>query len=116
MFHSRRIGKKANYLKPSDGEPKTPLKNTTILGAMKVLGSSQSGLNYGFIEAVTNEERVTWLYDSTATSIIIEPQTYYSVAKIEAPVINKISRLGIMATDVSRKETPGQLRWGRIGT
>ena len=112
LFHSRRIGKKANYLKPSDGEPKTPLKNTTILGAMKVLGSSQSGLNHGFIEAVTNEERVTWLYDSTATSIIIEPQTYYSVAKIEAPVINKISRLGIMATDVSRKENPGSTTLG----
>tara|TARA_Y100001970_G_C14249233_1_gene870545 strand:+ start:1796 stop:4231 length:2436 start_codon:yes stop_codon:yes gene_type:complete len=107
LFHSRRIGKKANYLEPEEGEPKSPLGNTTILGAMKVLGSTQSGFNYGFIEAITNEERVTWLYDSTKTSVLIEPLTYYSVAKIEAPMINKLSRLGIMATDVSRRENPG---------
>ena len=107
LFHSRRIGKKANYLEPDNGEPKSPLGNTTILGAMKVLGSTQSGLNYGFIEAVTNEKMVTWLYDSTSASILIEPLTYYSVAKIEAPIINKLSRFGVMATDVSRRNNPG---------
>lgn len=112
LFHSRRIGKKSNYLQPDEGEPKSTLENTTILGAVKVLGSTQSGFNYGFIEAVTNEERVRWLYDSTSTSIIIEPLTYYSVAKIEAPVINKVSRLGIMATDVSRQKNPGATTGG----
>mgnify|MGYP001362639536 FL=1 len=107
LFHSRRIGKEANYFLPEEGEPQSPIENTTILGAMKVLGSTESGYNYGFIEAITDEKKVNWIYNSGDSSIIVEPLTYYSVAKIEAPIINKVSRFGIMATDVKRRKNPG---------
>ena len=57
LFHSRRIGKSPDYLLPEDGEIENAPENITILGAVKLMGNTASGLNYGVIEAVTSEER-----------------------------------------------------------
>ena len=111
LFHSRRIGRAPGYYLPEEGELKNPPEYTTILGAMKVMGNTASGINYGLIGALTAEESATLIADSadsqTDVDVVIEPRTNYSIGRFEVPVINDISRVGIMVTDVSRSDNPG---------
>jgi len=107
LFNSRRIGRKPIYNMPDEGEIKNISDYTTIIGATKIMGSTASGINYGLIGAVTAEETGLQNDDFDSTTIIIEPRTNYSIGRFEFPVINNISRVGIMATDVSRKNNPG---------
>ena len=108
LFNSRRIGKRPNYNIPDDGQLENMPDYTTILGASKIMGSTASGINYGLIGAVTAQEKATHI-DSLGSSreIVIEPRTNYSIGRVEIPVINNISRFGIMATDISRKDNLG---------
>ena len=111
LFHSRRIGRAPGYTLPEDGELKDIPEYTTILGAMKVMGNTGSGINYGLIGAVTAEESAVLVSDSTGIQtdegVVIEPRSNYSIGRFEMPVINDISRIGIMVTDVSRENNPG---------
>ena len=111
LFHSRRIGRAPGYTLPEDGELKDIPEYTTILGAMKVMGNTGSGINYGLIGAVTAEESAVLVSDSTGVQtdegVVIEPRSNYSIGRFEMPVINDISRIGIMVTDVSRENNPG---------
>ena len=111
LFHSRRIGRAPGYTLPEDGELKDIPEYTTILGAMKVMGNTGSGINYGLIGAVTAEESAVLVSDSTGVQtdegIVIEPRSNYSIGRFEMPVINDNSRIGIMETEVSRENNPG---------
>ena len=108
LFNSRRIGRRPNYNIPDDGELEGIPEYTTILGASRIMGSTSSGINYGFIGALTAEESATHV-DSLGNrkKIVVEPMTNYSIGRIEVPMINKVSRFGIMTTNVSRKNNPG---------
>ena len=104
LFHSRRIGNAPGYFYPDSGEVENIPGNTTILGAVKLLGTTNSGINYGLINANTAEESGTLINpDGQKEDFVVEPQTNYAVGRIEKPIINNFSRLGIMATDVRRK-------------
>ena len=108
LFNSRRIGRRPNYYTPDDGELEDIPDYTTILGASRIMGSTASGINYGFIGALTAEESAIHV-DSIGSrkKLVIEPKTNYSIGRIEVPMINKISRFGVMTTNVSRKDNPG---------
>ncbi len=107
LFNSRRIGRRPGYYIPDDGELENIPDYTTILGASKIMGSTGSGINYGLIGASTAQETATHIDSLGSSEIIIEPRTNYSIGRIEIPVINNISRFGIMATDVSRRDNSG---------
>ena len=111
LFHSRRIGRVPSYNLPEEVELKDTPEYTTILGATKIMGNTASGINYGLIGAITAEESATLVIDSTDVQsdgkIVIEPITNYTIGRFEVPVINDISRVGLMVTDVSRKNNPG---------
>ena len=111
LFHSRRIGRAPSYNLPEEGELKDAPDYTTILGATKVMGNTASGINYGLIGAVTAEESATLVIDSADVQsdegIVIEPRTNYTIGRIEVPLINDVSRVGLMVTDVSRKNNSG---------
>ena len=103
VFHSRRIGKAPNYFMPADGNIISASENTTILGAAKVLGKTPSGINYGFIESLTdNEIGVLESEDGSRSEFLLEPRTNYFIGRIEAPFINNASILGATFTDVRR--------------
>jgi len=111
LFHSRRIGRAPSYNLPEEGELKDAPEYTTILGATKVMGNTASGINYGLIGAITAEESAILVIDSADVqsdgNIVIEPRTNYTIGRFEVPMINDISRVGLMVTDVSRKNNPG---------
>lgn len=107
LFNSRRIGQRPGFYSPESGSIVDRPEATTILGAAKVLGETNSGLRYGFINAVTNEEYGTWEYDDAGKvkreKFLIEPYTNYFIGRIEKAVINDISTIGFMTTDLRRK-------------
>jgi len=106
LFNSRRIGKVPNYLIPENGDVSNIPDNTTILGAFKFLGNFNNGIKYGLINALASEEIASWrdtLEISELVDTIIEPQTNYLVTKFDVPIINEVSRLGLMGTNVNRR-------------
>lgn len=107
LFHSRRIGQRPSFLHPDKGSIVDRPDATTILGAAKIMGETSSGMRYGIIEAVTNEEYGTREYDENAQSIrdrfLIEPYTNYFIGRVEQPIINEVSTIGLMATDLRRQ-------------
>mgnify|MGYP003962187813 CR=1 FL=1 len=56
LFNSRRIGRAPGFYAPESGSIVDKPEATTILGSAKLMGKSASGLRYGIINAVTNEE------------------------------------------------------------
>ena len=63
MFNSRRIGRRPSFIEPSTGDIIDRPNETTILSAAKILGQTSSGVKYGVINALTNEEFGTREYD-----------------------------------------------------
>mgnify|MGYP000061803612 FL=1 len=108
LFHSRRIGQTPSTLTPEEGLIIDRPDATTILGAGKILGETAAGTKYGIIEAVTDEEFGVWETESGDTVIqergIIEPRTNYFIGRVEQPVFNNLSTVGVMMTDLRRVE------------
>jgi len=107
LFNSRRIGKKPSYYKPDSGSIIDKPNETTILGATKILGETSSGLKYGLINAITDREYGTVEDDIDGNiqrkKFLIEPYTNYFVGRLEKPVVNELSTIGFMATDLRRQ-------------
>ena len=105
LLHSRRIGQAPGVLVPEENVILNRSENTTILGAGKILGEMSGGTKYGLIEAITDEEFGTWETESGDTvSGLIEPRSNYFIGRVEQPVINSLSTVGLMITDVRRNE------------
>mgnify|MGYP001489131526 FL=1 len=106
LFNSRRIGRRPNFNEPSSGDIIDQPNETTILSAAKVLGQTTSGIKYGFINAITSEEygkREFELNGRINTDrYLIEPYSNYFVGRFTKPVVNELSTIGFMATDVRR--------------
>ncbi len=108
QFHSRRIGKEPGYFYPDNGSIIESPDATTILAAAKITGKTPSGLGFGLIESLTDEVYGTWEYiDSDSSTVtedfLLEPYTNYLVGRVEKPVFNNVSTVGMMFTDVRRK-------------
>ena len=112
LFNSRRIGRRPGYYEPESGSIIDKPNETTIIGAAKILGETSSGLKYGLINAITDQEYGT-VEDEIDGNIqrkkfMIEPYTNYFVGRVEKPVINDLSTIGFMATDLHRKNETTQ--------
>lgn len=93
LFYSRRIGR-APQLAGQYGDETSPT-NTTILGAAKVGGRLGRGLSVGLLDAVTQREQ-------GAGGATIEPQTNYSVARLQQSIFGGSGDIGSMVTVVNR--------------
>ncbi|MCK5439293.1 MAG: hypothetical protein KAI97_05085, partial [Gemmatimonadetes bacterium] len=106
-FYSRRIG--ANPSGNPDGDYVDVPKNTSILGAAKLTGRMGSGLNVGFLGAVTAKEKAR-VHDS-ATGITgeqtVEPMAGWGIARLQQEVFGNGSWIGAVATGVERDLDPG---------
>lgn len=90
LFYSRRIGRS-----PQLGAPGEDAVSTTILGAAKLTGRLNSGLNLGLIDAVTQREL-------GADGRTIEPQTNYFVGRLLKEMRQGRSSLGALVTMTNR--------------
>ena len=106
FFYSRRIGRKPRHFGLPEGaiELNRP-EATTILGAAKIVGRTQSGTSFGIIEAVTAPEHAQIEVDGKRHDHLIEPLTNYFVGRINQDVLEGNSRVGLIATSVNRQNS-----------
>jgi|TARA_Y100000310_G_C20678021_1_gene814215 hypothetical protein len=107
LFHSRRIGQRPDYFSPEVGSIIDQPQETTILSAIKLLGERASGLRYGFIDVITDREYGTREYEEDGQlkqdQFLLEPYKNYLIGRIQKPVINDLSTIGITTTDLRRQ-------------
>ena len=93
LFYSRRIGRTPS-LAGAYGDT-TPQQPTTILGAAKLTGRLGSGLQLGFMDAVT--QRASLRGDTT-----IEPSTNFAALRLKQDLRQGKTSFGLMFTGVNR--------------
>jgi hypothetical protein len=101
-FYSRRIGA-APHLSPEGDFFSTP-KSTSILGAAKLTGRLNSGLNVGLLAAYTQREHASVYASETGgfKRMSVEPPTYYGVARLQQEFGSSGSTGGVIVTGVER--------------
>jgi hypothetical protein len=93
LFYSRRIGR-APQLGDTFYDPRSPTA-TRILGAGKLTGRLSGGLTVGLLEALTQ-------HVGTPSGVTIEPQTNYSVVRLQQDLDGGESGVGMLLTAVNR--------------
>ncbi len=93
LFYSRRIGR-APQLSGRYFDEANPT-SSRILGAAKLSGRLASGLNVGFLNAMSAEE-------TGSLGRTIEPQTSYTVARVQQELSQGQGGVGFMLTSVNR--------------
>ncbi len=106
-FYSHRVGARPR-LSPEGDFFSTP-KSTSILGAAKLTGRLNSGLNVGVLGAVTQHEKAS-VYDGTNGGfkrVSVEPATGYGVLRLQQEFGESGSTGGIILTGVERDMEDG---------
>ncbi len=112
LFYSRRIGRNPSRFVSNDesinfyaDQP----ANTTILGAAKVSGKTQSGLSLGLLSSVTEREFAVIDDGGERRKTEIEPLTFYSVGRMQQDFNDRNSNIGLMLTSVNRNLQTSEL-------
>jgi hypothetical protein len=105
LFFSRRIGQRPGgsffvSAPPGGRIEKNPL-TTTILGAAKVTGRTESGLSLGLLASVTDEEQAILDSFGIKTKLVTEPTASYNALRLKQEFGDN-SWLGMMATLAGR--------------
>ena len=105
FFYSRRIGRQPGYFDiPADAEELNRPESTTILGAAKIVGRTQSNTTFGIMEAVTAREYAQIKQAGSNREHLIEPLTNHFVGRINQDVLKGNSRVGLITTAVNRQD------------
>ena len=104
LFYSRRIGRKPSF-EPDlrDGEYMKSPQSTSIIGAAKLTGKTESGWSVGLIESVGNEEYADLSYNGVRRKLMVEPLTNYFVGRIQKDLNKGNTIIGAMVTNTIRK-------------
>jgi hypothetical protein len=107
LFYSRRIGRYpqlGNYYGNLAAYSNIPA-NTSIIGAAKITGRTESGFTVGFLDAVTNQENgvYTMGLDSAHHVVPMEPLSNYLVARVKRDLGDGATTVGGMLTSTIRR-------------
>ncbi|MEL6143262.1 MAG: DUF5916 domain-containing protein, partial [Bacteroidota bacterium] len=83
-------------------------ENTTILGAAKVSGKTQSGLSLGILSSITEREFATINNNGEESKTEVEPLTSYNVGRFQQDFNDRQSSIGVMLTSVNRDLSSGE--------
>ena len=102
LFYSRRIGAAPHG--DADGAYVDTPGGTTIYGAAKLSGKTESGWAVGVLEAVTAEESAD-IDDGSGnrTTQVVEPLTNYALARVKKDLRGGKTTVGGVITSVTRK-------------
>jgi hypothetical protein len=104
LFYSRRIGRRPQYETDlRDNEYIDSPKNTSIIGAAKLTGKTESGWSVGVIESVAAEEKAKIAYEGKQRSQAVEPLTNYFVSRVQKDLNKGNTLIGGMVTNTSRQ-------------
>lgn len=103
VFYSRRIGRAPHgYPSLGSGEYADVPNNTTILGAAKFSGKTESGWSIGILESITAKEFAEIDNNGTRSEEIVEPLTNYLVLRTQKDFNNNNSYIGGIFTATNR--------------
>ncbi|MFI5252020.1 MAG: DUF5916 domain-containing protein [Bacteroidota bacterium] len=116
LLYSRRIGR---HPEPPPGSLlpgynyKDPPQNTTIVGAAKLTGRTNSGLSIGALSAVTDQEQGVQedINGNALPPVTFEPRASYNVLRIKQDVMGN-STIGFMGTSVFKDSYQPALNGG----
>ena len=104
LFYSRRIGRRpSGDPELKDGEFMKSPDFTSIIGAAKLTGKTESGWSVGVIESVGNEENAEIDFNGVRRKELIEPLTNYFVGRIQRDLNKGNTIIGAMMTNTNRK-------------
>jgi hypothetical protein len=105
LFYSRRIGRSPHNSPNVNGDQNEYAdipRNTTILGAVKLTGKTQNGLNIGVMESLTAAEYADVFRNGTDSEEIVEPMTNYFLVSAQQEANEGNTIFGGMATATNR--------------
>lgn len=113
LFYTRRIGRQPQAGADPRGGYAESIQQTTILGAAKLSGKTADGWTVGFTGALTAEEEARAV-DSLGTefSDVVEPRTWYGVARVARDFRDGQTQVGLFGTGTHRALTDN-LDWLR---
>jgi hypothetical protein len=107
LFYTRRIGRQPQGSADDRGGFAESVMQTTILGATKLSGKTQSGWTLGFTGAVTAEEEANVIdADGNPHQDVVEPRSYYGVARLSKDLRGGQTQLGLFSTAMYRRLPP----------
>jgi len=107
LFYSRRIGRAPQG--SANGDFAERPGATTIYGAAKVTGKTESGWRFNLIDAVTSRESADVADGALRSRVDIEPLTNYLAARAYR-TIGQRAGIGMLATLVNRRLSTDALR------
>ncbi len=104
LFFSRRVGREPHGEAPGDAAFASVPDRTTILGASKFTGRTESGLSVGAMAAVTAEERGSAAFPASGETrdFVVEPATEYGVGRVKQDLRDGATSIGALFTGVNR--------------
>jgi hypothetical protein len=110
LFYSRRIGRRPQaYPTVLGNEYVSTPDFTSILGASKVTGKTQSGLSVGIMEVITARESALIDNNNIRRNETIEPLTSYFASSIGKDFNEGNTALGLMLTSTNRSITDSEV-------
>ena len=116
FFYSRRIGRQPGHFEiPAGTTELSRPESTTILGAAKVVGRTNSNTSFGVMEAITAPEWAEIKEKGEHRDYLVEPLTNYFVGRVTQDILEGNSRVGLITTAVNRQTSSaayvGGLDW-----
>jgi hypothetical protein len=108
LFYSRRIGRPPQGLPPFGASYSDTPTDATILGATKITGRTTSGLSFGALGAITDQEsgRAFYSSDDRYEKFLVEPRSQFGVMKLQQDFNEGASQIGGIVTAMGR-DLPG---------
>ena len=104
FFYSRRIGRQPGHFEvPAGTTELSRPEATTILGAAKIVGRTNSNTSFGIMEAVTAPEYAQIKKEGKSSDYLVEPLTNYFVGRVTQDILEGNSRIGLITTVVNRR-------------
>lgn len=109
FFYSRRIGRSPGGSLPANDFADYP-SGTHILGAAKLSGKLNGGLNIGTVQAVTQREYADYQLNNIKDKIEVEPLTYYGIFRLQKEFDESFHGLGFISTVTQRNFKDDRLK------
>lgn len=104
FFYSRRIGRTPQLDVPGEAAWADAPSATTILGAVKLTGRTESGWSVGVLDAVTPRERARFVTAAgTRDRATVEPLANYTVARVARELNQGRTGFGVLTTGTLRR-------------
>jgi hypothetical protein len=108
LIHTRRIGRNPQGF--ASGDFVDVPSGTTIFGAAKLTGKTESNWSFGVLDAVTSEENAKTSTAGVRSSAQVEPSTNYFAGRLLKEFSGGRAGLGTLVTSVNRTLNDDSLR------